>query len=82
VARSGSQLRLVSLHSCSLGPSPLSTTMARSAAKLQLAVQLLAYIRQRNEAGVERTLAAGASVDGSSELDWRPIIAAAASGKV
>ncbi|CAN0027811.1 unnamed protein product [Ectocarpus sp. 4 AP-2014] len=56
--------------------------MARSATKPQLAAQLLAYIRQRNEAGVERTLAAGASVDGSSELDWRPIIAAAASGKV
>lgn len=43
---------------------------------------LFRQVRQRNEAGVEKMLAAGCSVDGSRELDWRPIIAAAASGKV
>ena len=46
------------------------------------ASRLLQSVRQRNEAGVEKALAAGCSVDGSSELDSRPIIAAAASGKV
>ncbi|CAN0135296.1 unnamed protein product [Scytosiphon promiscuus] len=57
--------------------------MARSATQPQpLAVQLLAYVKQRNEAGAAKTLAAGASVDGSSDLEWQPILAAAASGKV
>lgn len=46
------------------------------------ASRLLQSVRQRNEAGVEKALAAGCSVDGSSELDSRPIIAAAACGKV
>ncbi|CAN0363413.1 unnamed protein product, partial [Hapterophycus canaliculatus] len=39
-------------------------------------------VKQRNEAGAAKTLAAGASVDGSSDLEWQPILAAAASGKV
>lgn len=44
--------------------------------------KMFRQVRQRNEAGVEKMLAAGCCVDGSSELEWRPIIAAAASGKV
>ena len=54
--------------------------MARSATPD--AARLLQSVRQRNEAGVEKALAAGCSIDGSSEQDWRPLLAAAASGKV